>query len=674
MLGPLVKGDIMKDALAGWDSGFLSHAHAQLKLEAARLFCEHHLPTVRAEWEPWRRTLRARLWELLGTPPDDALDLDMRVLKTLRLDGYRVDNVIYQSRPRFYVTASLYVPNGAGPFPAALNVHGHYFDGHLADDVQARAHTLARKGYVVLSVDAFGAGERATTHGRYEYHGGHLGVSVYDIGETLMGMQVVDNMRGVSLLRSLPCVQADKIGVTGASGGGNQTMWVAAMDERLAAAMPVVSVGTFEIYVAGSNCICETLPGVVPLTEMSGILALIAPRALKICNALGDSNPTFYPAQMLRSFVAARPVWQALGADERLAYQVFNLPHGYGPEVREVLCGWFDRWLKGVGDGSPQAHAPVRTLRPEQLMCFRKGARPPIVPSISEFCRERGEELIGAARAQKAMSAPAKRKELRRLLRMDGALILKDVREFPPEEIAGRTWQRIVLSALTGEHCMLLLAAPRNPKAGYAIIPKVEGKTGSPDPALVEQALARGQGVLLFTEGAFGDLVHHTEIHHDSARAHLWLGKTFLGERARGVELVTAFLRKRSKGALSLAGTGEGALAALFCAAVNGGFARLDLSGMPCTYVHVSGKSPFSMGVHVPGFLAWGDVALAVALARADVTITRPLHLDGSPFSRHAMWKLQKDVAHFRKVCGLRAGRFSVKPGRKKAQETQEEG
>jgi hypothetical protein len=650
----------MERTLADWDKGFISHAHTQMMLEATRMFCERRLPANRAEWESWRRTLRARLWELLGTPPDDMLDLDMRVLGTIRMDGYRIDKVIYQSRPGFYVTSCLYVPDGPGPFPAVLSVHGHFGEGHLADRVQGRAHHLAREGYVCLSVDAFGAGERATTHGHYEYHGAHLGTSVYDVGETLMGMQIVDNMRGVSLLRSLPCVRADRIGVTGASGGGNQTMWVAAMDERLAAAVPVVSVGTFEAYVAGSNCICETLPGAVLLTEMSGILALIAPRALKICNALKDTNSSFYPAEMLRSFVAARPVYQALGADERLTYQVFNLPHGYWTEVREAMYGWFDRWLKGIGDGSPRPEKWFRTLPQEQLLCFRKGKRPPIVASISEFCRKRGEELIAEARAKKSMSPAAKRKELRGVLHMDGALILKEVRDLGPEIIAGRTWQRMVISTVSGEHFMLLLIAPEDAKAGYAIIPKVEGKTGSPDPALAEQALARGQGVLLFTEGSFGDLEHNTAIHHDTTRAYLWMGRTFMGERARGIELMASFLRKRSKGPLTLAGTGEGALAALFCAAVNGGFPRLELSEMPGTFLHTSGKSPFSLGVHLPGFLGWGDIALAVALTQADVTLARPLHMDGSPFNRKAMQRLQRDVAHFGKVCGVRAVKFKV--------------
>jgi len=419
-------------------------------------------------------------------------------------------------------------------------------------------------------------------------------------------------------------------------------------------------VGTFEAYVAGSNCICETLPGAVLLTEMAGILALIAPRALKICNALKDTNSSFYPAEMLRSFVGARPVYQALGADERLTYQVFNLPHGYWTEVREAMYGWFDRWLKGVGDGSPRPEKFFRALPQEQLMCFRKGKRPPIVPSIAVFCRKRGEELIAEARAKKSMSPAAKRKELRRILHMGDALILRDVRDLGPESIEGRTWQRMVVSTVSGEHFALLLIVPKDAKAGYTIIPKVEGKTGSPDPALVDQALARGQGVLLFTEGSFGDLEHNTAIHHDTTRAYLWMGRTFMGERARGIELMASFLRKRSKGPLSLAGTGEGALAALFCAAVNGGFARLNLTGMPGSYLYTVGKNPFSLGVHVPGFLEWGDIALAVALTQAEVTLTRPLHMNGSPFNRQAMQRLQSDVAHFGKVCGLRVVRFKV--------------
>ncbi len=112
-----------------------------------------------------------------------------------------------------------------------------------------------------------------------------------NIGESLMGIQISDNMRGVDLLCSLPYVDPQNIGATGASGGGNQTMWLAAVDERIKAAVPVVSVGTFESYVMRSNCICELLIDGLTFTEEAGVLALA--RAIMPCNHKKDDNPTF---------------------------------------------------------------------------------------------------------------------------------------------------------------------------------------------------------------------------------------------------------------------------------------------------------------------------------------------------------------------------------------------
>jgi hypothetical protein len=116
-------------------------------------------------------------------------------------------------------------------------------------------------------------------------------------------------------------VDANNIGATGASGGGNQTMWLSAIDERVKACMPVVSVGTFESAVMGSNCICELLIDGLTFTEASGVLALIAPRAIKMCNHQRDSNPTFYPAEMLRSYQNAKPIFKMLGAENKITGQ-----------------------------------------------------------------------------------------------------------------------------------------------------------------------------------------------------------------------------------------------------------------------------------------------------------------------------------------------------------------
>ncbi len=138
----------------------------------------------------------------------------------------------------------------------------------------------------------WGAGERTSVHGVTEYHGSNLGASFMNIGESLLGIQVSDNIRGVDLLCSLPYVDARNIGATGASGGGNQTMWLAAADERIKAAVPVVSVGTFESYVMRSNCICELLIDGLTFTEEAGVLALA--RAIMPCNHKLRRKPDFF--------------------------------------------------------------------------------------------------------------------------------------------------------------------------------------------------------------------------------------------------------------------------------------------------------------------------------------------------------------------------------------------
>ena len=227
-----------------WNESLTGYYGQILKTRAAAAFRRHPLPEKAEDWKP--EELREKLWKKMGVRADHTLPLNLEITGEIACDGYRIQKVCYQSRPDFYVTGNLYIPEGSGPFPAVINMHGHWPQGRLAARVQQRGHLLAKSGYVCLCVDAFGSGERSTLHGKYEYHGNNLGGSLMQLGETLMGIQVADNMRGVDLLCSLPFIDAAKLGATCASGGGNQTMWLAAMDTRIKAAVTVASVGTFQ--------------------------------------------------------------------------------------------------------------------------------------------------------------------------------------------------------------------------------------------------------------------------------------------------------------------------------------------------------------------------------------------------------------------------------------------
>ncbi|MBQ7652398.1 MAG: acetylxylan esterase, partial [Victivallales bacterium] len=367
-----------------WSESLEGHVGNILLCKAAALARANTLPANLAEWEKRAKELRRLVAQHTHIQYENSLPLDCQVTKTIQCDGYSIQCLHFQSRPGIRMTGCLYVPDGDGIFPAVLNVHGHWAQGHLSERVQARGHSLAKNGFVCLSVDAWGSGERSWSHGKYRYHGNTLGGGLFQYGETLMGAQIADNMRAIDLLLSLPFVDGENIGVTGASGGGNQTMWLAAMDERIKAAMPVVSVGTFEAYVMSENCVCELLPDGLTFTEEDGILALAAPRYLKLCNALKDTK-SFSVAEMLRSYNKARDIFKLYGAEDHFTYQSFNTVHGYWPEIRETMLGFFKMTLMGKGNGAAISEIPFTTLPEKQIMTFEPGKRPDNFGTIEEY-------------------------------------------------------------------------------------------------------------------------------------------------------------------------------------------------------------------------------------------------------------------------------------------------
>src|SRR5690606_41533922 len=116
--------------------------------------------------------------------------------------AFTVKYIYIQIRHQVHATAILYIPDGTVKFTAVIVMMGHSRDGKLYENYQLEGQTLAKDGYVALSIDPWGAGERTTQHGDFEYHGTYLGASLLNIGESLMGMQITDNIRGIDLLQS----------------------------------------------------------------------------------------------------------------------------------------------------------------------------------------------------------------------------------------------------------------------------------------------------------------------------------------------------------------------------------------------------------------------------------------------------------------------------------------
>ena len=634
----------------------------QMRTEAARLerINQFDPPHNMKELKVFQKNLRAKIWEKLSVKYDPKVPLKPEFLGDVPKDGFTIRKVIYQSRPGIYVTALLYVPNGKGPFPAVIHMHGHHAEGKFGDRQQSMSQAMVKSGYVVLAPDCWGVFERSTIYQKADYHGGFLGESLMNIGETLMGEQLVDNMRGVDFLCSLPIVQKNHIGSTGASGGGNQTMWIAAMDERIAAAMPVVSVGSFETYATGVNCVCELLPDGLKVCTEAAVLGLIAPRPLRIGNAFYDVNPTFGVEAMLQTYHQVEKLYWNLGAGDNIAYTVANRVHGMWDRQRSAVLGWFDCHLRGHGHGNPVPDVPVDPLPIPEISLFESPEkRPAKIRTTVEHCKKIGAELRKKMLAQKSFSAETKRKELAELIRIRPVPAELPLKRYTDED----GLERYALDA--GDRLIPILMKRGKTAGKYRLLISPVGKQDISE-ADAAAAGKDGSTVVMFDLFGSGETARPNlilGINHQYTRQLLWLGRSLPGEWARDILSVIRMLRTEFKAkTIDVEARRETGAAAVFAAALKVEKFSLKTVDAPSTFLfsrdsiesfrggafvpYLPGNL-YSHGLALPGFLVWGDISLAAALADK-VEFVSPRAFDGTPLKPAAEQAFRKEIAALR--------------------------
>ncbi len=361
---------------------------------AAKMREKDKVPANKDEWLQRKAEIRRGLEEAWNFPAQKC-PLEPKKLGEEQRDGYRFEKLIIQTMPGVWMTAHAYVPDGPGPFPAILHVHGHWKGAKQDPTVQARCIGSVKHGFFVLAVDAFGAGERGLTKKLGEYHGEMVGATLFPIGQPLSGIQVYENGRAIDYLQTRPEVVKDKIGITGTSGGGNQSMYAGCYDERFACVAPCCSVGTYDSYLTTACCMCEVVPNALALTEEWGILGLAAPRGLMVMNASKDAFQ-FSIAEARKSIRRASDVFDAVDASNNIRHNTFFWHHDYSESMREAMYGWMTYHLKGEGDGAPLPDPKIETLDPESIRCFPGDTRPDDWLTLPQFAAREGKKLVDA--------------------------------------------------------------------------------------------------------------------------------------------------------------------------------------------------------------------------------------------------------------------------------------
>jgi dienelactone hydrolase len=599
---------------------------------ARRLRADSPPPANADEAAAHARRIRRALLMAMGEaylPPGKRPPLDPHVHRTLERDGYRVELLTFQTHPGCRVTASLYLPTSSkGPFPTVLCPHGHWSGARRDPVVQARCIGLAKLGFVALTLDAWGAGERGTRAGQNEYHGGLLGASLWPVGTPLHGLQLFENVRALDYLQSRPEVNGKRLGCTGASGGGNQTTQLSAFDPRVRCAVPVCSVGTFTDYLNAACCVDEVLRGALTFAEEGDLLGLVAPGGLMVITASRDSYH-FGPESSRAALDRARSYFAARDAEAHLAHRIFDSGHDYSRPMREAMYGWMHRHLKDEGDGAPIPEPEYAPEEPEALRCFPPSERPAAVMTTVAWVRKRvGELTAETALPEKAAAWPEERQRrvrlLRELLRLpkpdgipgwtgtpEGGLLTTEAGIVIPVRVTGAGARRAVIALHPGGRS----AVP----SGFA------GALMAAGTALYAPEL-RGCGELTLPGQELGSEIPD----HNLAEWGLWLDRPLLGQWVQDVLRLVEKARDAGATSLAVVGWREAGLAALLAAALSPGVSATAAVETVATYETETPPHQQRMVVFPSDLLRLGDVPQLAALAAPNaILIANPVRLDG---------------------------------------------
>lgn len=275
-----------------------------------------------------RKTMREKFIAAIGGLPSSDTPLNSKITGVIQDDGFRIEKIIFESRPNVFVTANMYIPDGiVKPRGAVQFLSGHFEQAKHADEYQVVCRTLVKAGLVVFAQDPVGQGERHSYYesslkfntfrwgtGEHDY----AGVQCLPAGQSIARYFVHDSMRGIDYLCTRPEVDKSKIGVTGNSGGGTQTSLMMVCDERIAAAAPATYLMSANgwMHTGGAQDLEQVWPGMTAAGfEHEDILLIMSPRPVLVLAVTYD----FFPIEATRQTVArARNFWDICGRSTNL--------------------------------------------------------------------------------------------------------------------------------------------------------------------------------------------------------------------------------------------------------------------------------------------------------------------------------------------------------------------
>lgn len=594
-------------------------------------------PGTLDEWNDARRALRQRLLVSNGLwPMPPRTSLDPRFGKTISRDGYSVQHVMFRSLPGHYVTGVLYRPaESQGRMPAVLCPHGHWANGRFYDSgnnakgqlengaesiaeaarypLQARFVQLARMGCVVLHYDMVGYADSTAVPHRTGFNDASALLWLTN----KMGLQTWNSIRALDFVCNQPDVDPDRIGVTGASGGGTQTFMLAALDPRPAAAFPAVMVSTN----MQGGCVCENASYMRVGINNIAIAALFAPRP----QAMSGADDWTIDIERL-GLPELKQVYSLYGRSHLVTAKAWpQYKHNYNSHARQMMYHWFNQHLH-LGHTEPITERGFKPLTRDEMTVYSSIEKPSDLSDAAELrvtLRNTASNQFASLFEGEADEVVARYQQV-----VGGAarVMFDTSGSAPVRSIAGDS-----AGPGTFRHSTLVRSAKPGPQTvRVATIGPTDGDVvvwvdGSGHEALLgdEDFVAAGKAVVsegrtLATLSYLGQGSHADKLAGRGELAGNDAGLTYcynlplLSERVRDVATVLETLAEKHT-SLTLVGTGSAGPIVLLAAATTDIELRrviVDLNGFSFGRVQESGDP-----MMLPGALRYGDIGGLAAQA-----------------------------------------------------------
>lgn len=532
-----------------------------------------------------RGDVRRKLRECFGPFPERT-PLNAHVTGTIERPHYRIETVLFESRPSFPVTANLYLPSGSrGPWPCVLGLCGHAPNGKAYGPYQTFMQNLACRGFVGLILDPVSQGERLQypdcpasrrPSGCCQEHdmmGRQMGLT----GEFFGAWRLWDAIRGLDYLLSRPEADPTRVGVTGSSGGGALTTYINAFDDRITMAAPNCFVTRYLHNLENElTADAEQIPpGLLAAgLDMADFLLAQIPRPTIL---LGENNDAFDRRGLEATYAELRHLYSILGAEENVRIFIGPTDHDYNRLDREAMYSFFQTHARVKGP-----RRELRMLKPEKeqvLWVTPRGQVHPLgVRRVRDFTREKALDLAGRRKKLSDAGLRIRIAERLQLPERTGTPYYRVLQPQPVTEARRQFDSRFAVETEPGILAMLH-ALPRSgeffhlPKVTDATlyvphlsaVREIAGARG-PRPPLLFAVDVRGVGELTAQGCRYRESATPFGPEYLYASHGLMLNESYCGRRVFDLLRVLDLLQSKGCRKVHLVGRGQGAIIATYAA------------------------------------------------------------------------------------------------------------